>query len=72
MPVTLPNLQQSALTEASFTGLSGVHGCSGGLLMAPTCPAKQTAGRESLQDWLVRLDIDVRSYILICVELKTA
>ena len=29
--VPLPNLQQFAFTEASFTGLSGVHGCSGGL-----------------------------------------
>ena len=27
--------------------------------MAPTCPARQTAVRESLQDWLVRLSIDV-------------
>ena len=31
MLVPLPNLQRSAFTEASFTGLSGVHGCSGGL-----------------------------------------
>ena len=40
--------------------------------MAPTCLARQAAGRESLQDWLVRLGIDVRSYILWYVELKTA
>ena len=31
MLVPLPNLQRSAFTEASITGLSGVHGCSGGL-----------------------------------------
>ena len=62
MPVPLPNLQRSAFTEASFTGLSGIHGCSGGLLMAPTCPARQTDSRESLQDWLVRLSIDVATF----------
>ena len=27
--------------------------------MAPTCLAKEMAGRESSQDWLVRLGIDV-------------
>ena len=31
MLVPLPKLQQSAFTEASFTGLSVIHGCSGGL-----------------------------------------
>ena len=31
MLVPLPKLQRSAFTEASFTGLSGIHGCSGGL-----------------------------------------
>ena len=62
MLVPLPNLQRSAFTEASFTGLSGVHGCSGGLLMARTCPVRQTDGRESLQDWLVRLGIDVATF----------
>ena len=30
--------------------------------MAPTCPARQTAGRESLQDWLVRPGIDVATF----------
>ena len=62
MLVPLPNLQRSAFTEASFTGLSGIHGCSGGLLMAPTCPARQRNSRESPQDWLVRLDIDVATF----------
>ena len=46
MLVPLPNLQQSAFTEASFTGLSGFHRCLGGLLIALTCPAMQTDGRE--------------------------
>ena len=62
MLVPLPNLQRSAFTEASFTGLSGIHGCSGGLLMASACPARQTDGRESPQDWLVRLGIDVATF----------
>ena len=31
MLVPLPKLQRTAFTEASFTGLSGVHGCLGGL-----------------------------------------
>ena len=30
MHVPLPKLQQSAFTEVSFTGLSSIHGCSGG------------------------------------------
>ena len=62
MLVPLPNLQRSAFTEASFTGLSGVHGCSGGLLMASACPARQTDGRESPQGWLVRLGIDLATF----------
>ena len=62
MLVPLPNLQRSAFTEASFTGLSGIHGCSGGLLMAPSCPARQTDGREMPQDWLVRLGIDIATF----------
>ena len=31
MLVPLPKFQRSVYTEASFTGLSGVHGCLGGL-----------------------------------------
>ena len=62
MLVLLPNLQRSAFTEASFTGLSGVHGCSGGLLMASACPARQTDGRELPQDWLVRLGIYLATF----------
>ena len=31
MLVPLPKLQRSAFTEASFMGLSGIHGCSDGL-----------------------------------------
>ena len=62
MLVPLPNLLRSAFTEASFTGLSGVHGCSGGLLMASAFPARQTDGKESPQDWLVRLGIDVATF----------
>ena len=31
MLVPLPKFQRSAFTEASFMGLSGDHGCSGGL-----------------------------------------
>ena len=30
--------------------------------MAPTCPARQTAGRESPQDWLGILDIDLATF----------
>ena len=63
MLVPLPNLQRTAYTEASFVGLSGLHGCSGVLLMAPTCSARQTDGRETLQDWLVRLGIDVATFV---------
>ena len=62
MLVPLPKHQRSAFTEASFMGLSGIHGCSGGLYIAPTCPAWQTAGRESLQDWLVRLGMNVAKF----------
>ena len=62
MLVPLPNLQRSAFTEASFTGLSDVHGCSGGLLMASACPARQTDGRESPQNWLVRLGVNVATF----------
>ena len=31
MLVPLPKLQRPAFTEASFTGLSGIHGCLGRL-----------------------------------------
>ena len=63
MLVPLPNLQRTAYTETSFLGLSGLHGCSGVLLMAPTCSARQTDGRETLQDWLVRLGINVATFV---------
>ena len=32
--------------------------------MAPTCPVKQTAGRESAQDRLVRMGIDVATFVI--------
>ena len=62
MLIPLPKVQQSTFTKVSFTGLSGIHKCLGGLQMAPTCPARQTASRESPQDWLVRLGIDVATF----------
>ena len=31
MLITLPKVQRSAFTEASFMGLSGIHQCLGGL-----------------------------------------
>ena len=62
MLVPLPKLQWSAFTEASFMGLCGIYGCSDVLWMAPTCPARQTDGKESLQDWLVTLGIDVATF----------
>ena len=63
-----PKVQQSAFTEASFTGLSDIHWCSGGLYKAQTCLTKQTAGRELPQDWLVRLGINVTIDIVMCVD----
>ena len=33
--------------------------------MAPTFPARQTAGSESPQDWLVRLGIDVATFCYV-------
>ena len=62
MLIPLSKVQRSAFTAASFMGLSGVHWCSGGLQMAPTYPARQTASRESPQDWMVRLGIDVATF----------
>ena len=62
MLIPLSKVQQSTFTKASFTDLSGINGCLGGLLVAPTCLARQTAGRESPQDWLVRLGIDVATF----------
>ena len=62
MLVPLPKVQRSTFTEASFTGLSGIHWYSDGLEMAPTCPARQTASRESPHDRLVRLHIDVATF----------
>ena len=67
MLVPLPNLQWSAFTEASFTGLYGVHGCSGGLLMARTCPARQRITTGLAGETGHRCN-----YILRRVELKTA
>ena len=50
--IPLPKVQQSAFIEASFTGLSGIHGCSGGLKMAPTCrPGRHPAGNYYKTNW---------------------
>ena len=49
--------EQSAFTQASFSSLSDVHECSGGLQMAPSSLDKQTANCDSPHDWLMSLAI---------------
>ena len=62
----------SLLSLRAYSSLSNVNECLGGLPMSPTGLAKQIAGRESPQDWSLRMGIDVRSYTLWHVNLKTA
>ena len=47
--------EQSAFTQASFSSLSDIHECSGGLKMTPSSLDKQTAGCESPHNWLMSL-----------------
>ena len=73
MLVPLPNLQWSAFTEASFTGLSGVHGCSGGLLINGRLSLPgQADRRRGITTGLAGETGHQGSYILRRVELKTA
>ena len=55
----LLKLEQSAFTEASFSRLSDIQECSGGLQMAPSSLGKQTADCESPHDWLMGLSMDL-------------
>ena len=55
----LLKVEQSAFTQASFSSLSGIHKCSGGLYMAPSSLDKQTADCESLHNWMMSLTMDL-------------
>ena len=77
MLVPLPNLQRSAFTEASFTGLSGVHGpvwrprMLGWSVNGLSFPG-QADRRQGIATGLAGETGHRFSYILSRVELKTA
>ena len=50
---------QSAFTQISFSSLSDVHECSGGLQMASSYLYKKTASCNSPNDWLMSLSMDL-------------
>ena len=50
MCLILLKLEQSAFTQASFSSLSDVHECPGGLQMAPSSLGKHTTDCESPHD----------------------
>ena len=55
----LMKVEQSAFTQASFSSLSDIHECSGGLQMALSSLGKQTADYELPYDWLMSLAMDL-------------
>ena len=55
----MPKVTRAAFAVACFSGLSDVHGCSGGLQMATYPLDKQTAGCNSPHNWLVCLAMDL-------------
>ena len=55
MCLILLKAEQSAFTQVSFSSLSDIHECSGGLYMTPSSLGKQTAGCESPHNWLMSL-----------------
>ena len=59
MYLILLKVEQSAFTQASFSSLSDIHRCSGGLQMVPSSLDKQTFGCDSPHDWLMILAMDL-------------
>ena len=55
--VFMLKLEQSAFTQASFSSLSDIHECSGGLQLAPSSLGKQTDDCESPFDWPMSLSM---------------
>ena len=54
----------SALTGATFWGVSDVHQCSNGLEMAVVTLHKQALGCRSPNDWLLLLFIDLATFVI--------
>ena len=52
-------VEQSAFIQASFSSLSDVHECSGGLQLAPSSLGKQSADCDSPHNWLMSLAMDL-------------
>ena len=59
MCLILLKVDQPAFTQTSFSSLSDVHECSGGLQIAPSSLDKETAGCNSPRDWLMSLAMDL-------------
>lgn len=69
---TIAKIQQSAFTEASFFTLPDVCKYLGGLQIVKSCLDRYTADRESQNDRLVRLGMDLATFCDDYVELKKA
>ena len=59
MYVILLKVEQSAFTQASFSSLSDIHKCSGGLQMASSSLGNHTTDSESPIDWLMSLSMNL-------------
>ena len=59
MCVILLKVEQSAFTQASFSSLSDIHECSGGLQIAPSSLDKQIADCDSPLNWMMNLAMDL-------------
>ena len=59
MCLILMKVEQSAFTQASFSSLSDIHKCSGGLQMVSSSLDKQRADCDLPHNWLMSLAMDL-------------
>ena len=59
MCLILLKVERSVFTQASFSSLSDVYKCSGGLQMTLSFLGKQRFDYESPHDWLISLCMDL-------------
>ena len=62
MCLILLKVDQSTFTQISFSSLSDIHECSGGLKMAPSSLDKERVSCNSPHDWLMSLAMNSAAY----------
>ena len=70
MCLILLKVKRSAFTQASFSSLSDIHECSGGLQLALSSLDKQTAECDSPHNWLMSVAMDLAALCNMWIDAK--